>query len=182
MLIERDPIIASVWKYLKTATREDILSIPDLEPDQSTDDLQIPQAAKWLVGLWLNRGVESPRKRPSKWMRDGIRPGSFWGDRVRKTIASQLSAIQHWDIYEGSYSTYCFPGPATWFIDPPYQLAGRHYRFGASQLDYGELGQWCMSREGQVIVCENEGANWLEFKGLSDIKTTRRKQRCCEVM
>jgi site-specific DNA-adenine methylase len=184
ILIEKDPILAEIWKYLLRCTENDILSLPDIEPKQTVDDLEVTQVEKWLIGFWLNRGVESPRKRPSRWMRDGIRPGSFWGPRVRSTIAQQLKHISHWKVYEGDYDS-CQEYDArnaTWFIDPPYQHAGSHYRFGSKQIDYEGLGQWCASRPGQVIVCENDGANWLPFDLVSDIKTTRRNQRCREVV
>jgi len=79
ILCEIDPVLAEVWRYLIQVKAKEILSIPDLAPNESVDDLNIVQEAKWLVGLWLNRGAASPRRSPSKWMRDGIRPGSFWG-------------------------------------------------------------------------------------------------------
>jgi len=103
ILCEVDPVLAEVWRYLIRVEAKEILSIPDLAPDESVDDLDIPQEAKWLVGFWLNRGAASPRKSPSKWMRDGIRPGSFWGDRVRNTIASQVDSIRHWQLHNCSY-------------------------------------------------------------------------------
>ncbi len=182
VLCEIDPILAGVWKYLVKVKPREILAIPDIRPGESVDDLAIPQEARWLVGMWLNRGTSRPRKRPSKWMRDGIRPGSFWGDRVRETIARQVKAIQHWKIHNCDYSECPVSGEATWFIDPPYQVAGRHYRFGSEQLDYARLAKWCRSRPGQVIVCENEGADWLPFRPLAAVKTTRAKRRSKEVI
>jgi hypothetical protein len=181
VLWEIDPIIAQVWRYLISVQESEILSIPDLRPEESVDDLHISQEAKWLVGFWLNRGISRPRKTPSKWMRNGVRPGSFWGGRVRHTIASQLEYIRHWDVNEGSYSDCHIPKKATWFIDPPYQETGHHYRFGSDQIDYKSLADWCVSRPGQVIVCENSGANWLPFRALSDVKTTRVDRRSKEV-
>lgn len=50
---------------------------------------------------------------------------------------------------------------ATWFIDPPYQGVNG-YRHSA--LDYDRLGEWCMTRRGQVIVCEGADADWLPFQ------------------
>jgi site-specific DNA-adenine methylase len=180
ILCEVDPVLAAVWQYLILVKAEEILSIPDLSPDESVEDLQINQEAKWLVGLWLNRGVSSPRKNPSQWMRSKIRPGSFWGARVRRTIALQVDLIRHWKIYHCSYVDCPTPRTATWFIDPPYIEAGRHYRYGAQQLDYVALAEWCRSRSGQVIVCENEGATWLPFCELASVKTSR-TQRSKEV-
>ena len=182
VLCERDPVLASVWRYLLRVSPQEILAIPDLPEDGSVNDLAIPQEARWLVGFWLNRATTSPRRTPSRWMRDHIRPGCFWGDRVRCTIASQLGAIRHWVLHEGDYADCNISGSGTWFIDPPYQRAGRHYRFGPDQIDYKELAAWCLSRPGQVIVCENHGADWLPFQSLSEVKTTRAGRRSREVV
>jgi site-specific DNA-adenine methylase len=182
VLGEVDPIIYGVWTYLITATAQEILAIPDLEPGQSANDLPICQEARWLVGFWLNRGASRPRIGPSAWMRDGIRPGSFWGERVRQTIARQVELIRHWEIHNTRYEDLPFSGEATWFIDPPYQKQGQHYTYGATDVDYSELATWCQTRPGQVIVCENEGADWLPFTALAGVKTTRRNSRSVEVV
>lgn len=173
VLAEKDPILAGVWQYLIAASPSDIRHLPDIEDGQSTHDLDVDPRARALIGLWLNRAVSRPRSTPSAWMRSGIRPGSFWGSRVRETIASQVDAIRHWTVLNCSYEEVGIVGAATWFIDPPYAGQGKHYRFGSDDLDYAALGFWCQRREGQVIVCENEGADWLPFTRLTDIKTTR---------
>lgn len=182
ILCEIDPILSEVWRFLIRATAKEILDIPDLDPEGTVDDLKVCQPAKWLVGFWLNRGAASPRKSPSRWMRDKIRPGSFWGARVRQTIASQVESIRHWQLFNCSYDECPTPKVATWFVDPPYAAAGKHYRFGSEQVDYAGLGKWCRSRPGQVIVCENEGATWLPFRDLADVKTTRSAHRSKEVI
>lgn len=182
ILCDLDPILAGVWRYLIRVKPKEILQIPDVETGQSVDDLAIPQEARWLVGMWLNRGTARPRKTPSKWMRERIRPGSFWGARVRRTIAAQVTAIRHWEIHNCSYDECPFSGEATWFVDPPYQEAGRYYRFGSGLLDYAALATWCRERSGQVIVCENEGARWLPFEPLAAVKTTRAERRSKEVI
>ena len=114
-------------------------------------------------------------------MRDRIRPGSFWGERVRETIASQVDAIRHWQIHNCSYVECPVSYKATWFVDPPYQQAGKYYRFGSDLIDFESLAIWCRSRPGQVIVCENAGADWLPFRDLADVKTTRADRRSKEV-
>lgn len=181
ILCEIDPILAAVWKYLSRVKPAEILAMRDLNPDESLDDLRVCQEAKWLIGFWLNRGVATPRKSPSRWMRDGLRPGCFWGPKVRLRIASQVSAIRHWEIHNCSYMDSPSPHRATWFIDPPYQLAGRHYRFGSELMNYDHLASWCKSRRGQTIVCENAGADWLPFRDLAHVKTTRARYRSKEV-
>jgi site-specific DNA-adenine methylase len=182
ILCEIDPVLAAVWRFLIRVKPREILAIPDLPLDGSVDDLKVSEEAKWLVGFWLNRGTASPRKSPSKWMRDGIRPGSFWGPRVRETIASQVESIRHWQVINSSYAEFASSRTATWFVDPPYEAAGKHYRFGSEQVDYQALATWCRARRGQVIVCENEGATWLPFRELAEVKTTRADKRSREVI
>lgn len=182
ILCEADPVIAGVWDYLIKVSAEEILAIGDIDPEGSVDDLGLCQEAAALVGFWMNRGVSRPRKKPSRWMRERIRPGSFWGDRVRNTIASQVGAIRHWKVHNVSYAECPVAGPATWFIDPPYQGAGRHYTYSADRINFEHLGAWCQARSGQVIVCENEGADWLPFKRLAEVKTTRAGKRSVEAI
>jgi 16S rRNA G966 N2-methylase RsmD len=63
---------------------------------------------------------------------------------------------------------------ATWFIDPPYQKAGKYYT-GHNKMDFEKLGEWCKSRKGQVIVCENQGADWLPFRFLTEHRGSMQK-------
>ena len=62
---------------------------------------------------------------------------------------------------------------ATWFIDPPYKYGGEHYVMNG--INYDELAEWCKSRKGQVIVCENTSADWLDFEPLIEITGQRKK-------
>lgn len=169
-LCDVDGNIVLTWQYLIGVSPNEILSLPDLLPGQSVGDLPICQEAKILIGWWLNKGAASPCKTPSSWMRSGTHPNSFWGDAVRQRIAGQVEHIRHWQIIQCSYHE-CSDRDATWFVDPPYIEAGRLYRFGSSKIDYDQLGQWCKNRIGQVIVCENEGAEWLPFRPFIETKS-----------
>lgn len=161
-LVERDPIIAALWRFLVGASRADVLSIPLLRVGQRVDELSCSNEARSLVGFWVNKGSAQPKLSQSSWMRQGIRPKSFWGTEIRARIAEQVDRIRHWQIVEGDY-TAAPNGPATYFVDPPYAgPVGRRYRF--SDLDHMTLGQWVRRLNGQVIVCENEGATWLPFR------------------
>ena len=158
VLIERDPIIAGIWRYLTKVSPQEIERIPNVE--STVDVLPACEEARHLAGMWLNKGVSAPRKSPSSWMRQGIRPKSFWGPEVRALIASQVEKIRHWTIIEGSYEA--APNvEATWFVDPPYQKAGKHYRY--SEIEFPKLAAWIETRFGLTIACENVGADWLPF-------------------
>lgn len=136
VLVERDPKVCGVWRYLLRARPAEILALPDLAADETCDSLSatIPQEARWLIGFWLNRGSQVPVQRPGKWMREGLWPTSFWGPFIRERIASQLELIRHWRVLEGDY-TIATAAKATWFVDPPYASAGRHYTYGAHKLE-----------------------------------------------
>ena len=91
----------------------------------------------------------------------------------RRAAVDGVWAASALDISHGSYLD--LPDiEATWFIDPPYQRANRRgYREGASGIDFDQLGEWCKSRRGLVIVCELEGADWLPFDPLVSVATHR---------
>ena len=77
---------------------------------------------------------------------------------IRKQIADELFKIKHWVIKQGCY-TEIENHEATWFIDPPYQFGGQHqYKFNNKTIDFTSLAEWCKSRNGQTIVCENTKA------------------------
>lgn len=173
LLVDEDLNVLNTWRYLLSTTPAEIRDLPDLVNDQCVDDLDVPDGAKLLIGWWLNKGCSAPCKRPSKWMRAGGHTNSFWGPTIRERIASQLPRIKHWRVQEGSY-TWVHNRPATWFIDPPYEGAGKRYRHGSKDLCYRSLAKWCLEREGQIIVCENVGADWLPFKPWRDIKANAR--------
>jgi len=185
ILCDKNPLIVQLWSYIIRVSPREILAIPDLPQGGTVDDMALCQEARWLVGFWLNVGVTAPRKAPSSWMRSGVRPGSFWGERVRAQLASQVDRVRHWRVFECDYADCpAVTGAVTWFIDPPYQGAGTHYKYGAAKLDYGELGRWCLSlsHTDQVIVCENAGATWLPFSLLGGVKTARKGRRSDEAV
>lgn len=175
MLVEASEPIAAIWQYLILARPSEILRLPLLEPGQSVDSLVgVPQPARWLIGMWCNPGSAQPKKTLCRWQRfDGCTPRfQVWGEGIRERIASQVGQISHWIVRFGSYTS--TPNiRATWFIDPPYQGAGRHYPCGSRGINYVALGEWCRQRRGQVMVCENTGAEWLPFSHFLDAKAVK---------
>ncbi len=168
-LYDVDPTICGVWNYLIHVSPEEIRRLPLVF--SHVDDLALCPEAKALIGFWLNKGTVQPSKSPSKWMPDyqARQPGcTYWSAAVVERIASQVDSIRHWKIKPASYEDISDQGPATWFIDPPYEVAGRAYKY--HDIDYADLGKWCRSRTGQVIVCENAGAEWLSFHFFKTIK------------
>ena len=185
ILCERDPVIAELWRYLIASTSSEILSLPLIDTDQTVDNLSVSAGARSLIGFWLNKGTSAPCARPSKWFRSGYQSYQFWGKEIRARTAAAVEQIKHWQIIEGDYTS--SPNvSATWFIDPPYLEAGRRYKHGSKAIDYTHLSRWCRERAGQVMVCENVGAEWLPFEPFIDIKSnnatkTSREALWCNV-
>lgn len=171
ILVDLDPVVIGTWDYLIKTPSSEILRLPLYDGSwETTDDLtHLPQEARWLIGWWLNKGTTAPGKRPSAWMREGIRPKSSWSPEIRNRIASQVEDIRHWTAIHSSYAD--IPNrEATWFIDPPYEVRG--HRYTQSKVDFRHLALWSVQREGQTIVCENDGAKWLPFLPHREIKAT----------
>src|SRR5208282_2092618 len=136
-----------------------------------TDDLHCSEGAKILIGFWLNKGTVGVHKQPSSRFKLGTRPNSHWGAVIRERIATQVSFIKHWKIEQLDYKKIELE-QATWFVDPPYQVKGYAYPQSSKNIDYQNLSDWCRRLQGQVIVCENEGANWLPFQPFKSFKET----------
>lgn len=170
-LVEKYPVVAEIWRYLISASPAEVLAIPEVEDVRDLPDW-VPLGARHLVGFCMNSATVSPCRVLSsgrKEMRAAGRAIEGWGQAMRERVASQVGRIRHWRVIEGDY-TESPDVTATWFIDPPYSnQAGSYYVH--SDLDYARLADWCRSRRGQVIVCENEGATWLPFRPFAVLKS-----------
>lgn len=166
ILIEKDPVIASVWRYLISATREDILNLPELLPGQTIHDLDVCEGARNLIGFWCVSGGAHPQSIISSKTRLAASSGKHgairWSQpQVKERLIRQVDHIKHWEIVEGDFSS-IENFDATWFIDPPYSKTGHFYRFDLKG-SRESLADFCVSRLGQIIVCEDETADWLPF-------------------
>jgi hypothetical protein len=175
LLIDAYEPIVGVWQYLIKASPDEILALPDLEPGQSVDDLDVPQEARWLAGFWIHRGAARPGKHQTSFAhQQWDHRKATWDQRARARIAGQLGKIRGWEARLGSYDS-APDVEATWFVDPPYQFVKRKYATAFS--DYEALGAWCRSRHGTVIACDQAGANWLPFEPVGTFKATAGKQK-----
>jgi site-specific DNA-adenine methylase len=170
-LYDVDPIVVGVWSYLLRVTPRELLALPDLEPGQSTDDLALPQEARWLIGFWLNRGSATPKKTQTAYSRRTDRAQLVWSQRARERLASEVESVRHWRVEQRSYQNVPLREDATYFVDPPYVEKGRYYR--CNHVDHAAVGAWVRALPGRAVVCENVGADWLPFRPLASIKSTR---------
>lgn len=53
LLVERDPVVAALWRYLIRVPSREIMALPDVVED--TRELPVAEEARSLIGFWLNK-------------------------------------------------------------------------------------------------------------------------------
>lgn len=172
ILYDLNPDIADLWNFLINSTEEQILKIPLIKLGDKLSEMDLERGPKLLIGFWCARASATPRNHLSSWSEKWS--DRFWCAKTREKIASQVQYIKHWksicDTYENIENTI-----ATYFIDPPYVKGGKLYP--KKNINYNYLSKWAQTRNGQVIVCEQEQASWLPFKEFYDHKGIKNKKR-----
>lgn len=161
ILSDIDPVITGIWEYLVGSNRDDILGLPLLGRWRSLNDYpDLDVRARNLISFWLWKGSPKAKHQEiGKWW--GVK--GIWSSRTRERIANQIRFIKHWRIMSVGYDLLPSSLEATWFIDPPYQ-SQKLKVYKKSTISYMHLARFCKSLKGQVIVCEQEGADWLDFR------------------
>ena len=152
LLIEKDERIVELWNRILSSTPDDIRAWPTPDVGERTPDLMITlhggsaalrsTAVDHVMTTRMYINYPPMLRRMASWR-------AAFGDRI---------TVIHGDYREAPNIE------ATWFIDPPYQHQGHQYGQGSDAIDYGELGEWSKSRQGQTIVCEASPADWLPFR------------------
>lgn len=155
-LYDKSQEVINIWHYLQNVTEEELRTL--YIPKKGEDIRELPYTN--MERLFLSYLVDvSAGKR--------YKVSSFGAQNLQsfhKKI-SNVHKCRSWSIQQGDYRD--IPNQeATWFIDPPYFYGGEHYKHSSKHIDYQELAEWCKTRKGQVIVCENTKANWLDFMPL----------------
>lgn len=171
-LIDKDENIIQVWRYLQAASKADILGLPKLTAGLDLRTLNLSDDERLFLGFMVGIGRAKPAYKVSPFA--AVHFSEINRKNKYEKIAAQLYKIRHWTLIHGDY-TLAPDVLATHFIDPPYQVAGRvQYRYNAKQLDFAALATWVQARQGQVIVCENTGANWLPFANMATLRGANR--------
>lgn len=182
LLVDNYKVIIDLWHWLQQCNKQDILRLPTLKRGQTVNDFDLSDIEKKFIGFYAKTGNSTPCLRASD--RTLVhRP--HLQDYQKQNIASNLEKIRHWKIEFGDYRN--IPNQeATWFIDPPYEHGGHAYKQSNKNIDYFSLSKWCKERNGQIIVCENTSASWMDFMPLrkmkGSVKITTEAIWCSDVM
>jgi hypothetical protein len=161
---DADPGVFGMWLFIRDNYQQWRHAIADrVDVGARVSDLLPADAPAGLVSILqaeANQGTQGARG-----VHDQVTSmGAKCWPRIKAKLDWAHQQTQGWIITNLPYSEVKpDPATATWFIDPPYDNeAGRRYR--QQVVDYGALRDWCLSRSGQVVVCENVGATWLPFE------------------
>ena len=170
-LIERDPVVCGVWKFLRRTSPTELMRLPSNISHVDELPPRVCQEARSLIGFWFNHGLEAPTVHRSNWARQPRYAPYYWSETVKLRLARQVERIRHWTIIEGSWER--APNVrAHWHIDAPYNnSAGETYRH--RKVDHATLAKWCKRRRGFVQVCAHDGAEWLPFEPFTIMPTHR---------
>lgn len=163
LLVDKYEVIIKIWKWLQSCSPEDIKRLPEPKPREDIRNYTFEcEEAQYLMRYMIGGGLA--------WMQWIVSPQGFGAGVAsqKKNIANNLYRIRHWNFLHGDYSQ-LENKEATWFIDPPYQVGGHKYPYSNKHLNYPQLADWCKSRNGHVIVCENTKADWLPFKAMREM-------------
>lgn len=179
VLNEKFDVIYDIWNWLiNSADSQFIKNNANFYASQDISGLNLPEEYKDLVGFCINRGSAAPRNVVQRWSCQ-VKSKPDWASTTwfkLNKIANNLGNIRHWQVLNNDYLN-LDNEEATWFIDPPYENGGNHYKH--NKIDYLELAEWCKSRKGQVIVCENSKGCWLPFEPLIEITGQSNKSLEC---
>ena len=160
LIVDKFKTITDIWNFLKSASENDILSLPRFKQGDNLNDFGLSEIEITFLQYITQHGTVGGYK-VSEW-------GARDLQRTIKNIAKSLYKIRHWQIKNCDY-TELKNETATWFIDPPYQFGGHKYKCSNKFIDFNSLSEWCKTRNGQSIVCENTKADWLPFKPMVDL-------------
>ena len=164
LLVDKYDKIIKLWVWLQQCTKKDILSLPQLDVGENIDDFNISNDEKRLMNFLVQTGTSGSGKTVSNYGKKSMK-------KQLSNISSNLWKIKHWKFKIDCY-TNIDNDAATWYIDPPYQYGGHSYKYSNKDINYLSLSSWCKERKGQVIVCENTKANWMDFKPMKEMQGT----------
>lgn len=177
---DSDPNLFELWSWLIWgASSGDVRDIPIGVP-AGTDirTLNLNRGQQLLFKHWQRTNNVGDCWTISPW---GHLPGQ-WTANTRARVAEEIHAVKHWLTFCTIDQPWSGLGPATWFIDPPYQYNYR-YRGDLPAFDHAGLAHdvGTIDPASQVIACEavckNTGLvpDYLPFVHSHESVTSRRK-------
>jgi len=159
LLVDADSRVIEMWERLLAMTPDQVLDLPGLRPGQRTNDplhQTVMSSNSWGS---IGRSGSASRVTP--------RMVRMWPSMQRRIARLLPYCKDRVTLIQGDYRA-APDVEATWFVDPPYQItsSGRVNSGYLMSPDYNELASWASTRQGLVLACDQQGADWLPFRPL----------------
>jgi len=174
ILRDINPDVIGLWYRLQGMSVDELMAIPmPVKGERTVEPLIAAASGEQGMAVLAGKSRQITDRMAKSW------------PRLRQRIATALPMIKNWDVQLGDYSS-IKNTKATWFVDPPYtSKAGsrsddgsrtkvtegtkgaggdRYSEHGVGFNSHDDLAKWCLSRKGQLIVCEQMPADWLPFQ------------------
>lgn len=172
ILCDKDDSVAATWDFLLKCSENDILNFPT------------PKIGEYAFDFLIKTCTVSNASSKCKKMKYTERLNKVFQIQ-KKRLIKLLPIRDRIQFIHGDYQD-LKNDHGTWFIDPPYQILkingsvfqngdGYSKNCGESSINFKDLKNYCLNRNGQIIVCEKEGANWLPFQPFKSNKTSLNK-------
>lgn len=152
--IEKHVEIVNLWHRLVNMSEDELRQFPTPVVGERSSD-------RWVLLADQSNGSSTNTQRKVTWFMQE-RFENQRGFALRNHAYARANVLYAQGDYRQAPDVEC-----CWFIDPPYQGVKHGYKHGQGEIDFDELAQWCMTRRGQVIVCEGPLATWLPFQAHS---------------
>lgn len=177
ILFDKDPDVVALWQWLISADPAEIMSLPveSLVQGQDLRELGLSDGSALLIRHWQRSCSTQSWTVSSRNNKSGQ-----WDRSAQRQVAANVQRIRHWNAF-------CVPFEelpdcqATWFCDPPYQHV-HGYKHTRKAIDFQQLAHFCATRSGQVVVCEQQGADWLPFEHFRTIAAKTKERMSGEKM
>jgi hypothetical protein len=165
-----NPDVVGMWMFLTSPDALRIVKdrVPFLvKAGQTLRSITRPDDPRGLVTLMRMQSAQIGSGGKGRRTRISPFAAEVGWPRFRQRLEYWIPRVAHWKVTGLDYIDMANI-KATWFVDAPYNnAAGRYYANDAKPIDFTRLARWVYSRQGQVIVCENIGADWLPFRRLT---------------
>lgn len=159
ILVDKDPAVVALWHRMQAMSSDELESMQCPPQGERTSEVLFALAAGHQGQVLLHD--------PTATRQVTERMFKSW-PAIQRRMLRLLPLTRGWEVRCASYAD-LGDSEATWFVDPPYQslqdayLDNKAANYAVKAVDFEHLGRWCIERTGQLIVCEQDPADWLPF-------------------
>jgi hypothetical protein len=151
--LEANKRVVDLWHRLSSMTASEIKALRPPDVCEVTTDLY------WILASASGSALEMRYRKVTWFMADRF-------EKQKRMTVRHIGYAPNHVLYRWADYWEAPDIEATWFVDPPYETITGYGNDG--------LAEWCLTRRGQVIVCEGANGSWLPFtKHRKSVRSTK---------